>query len=526
MNIYKEILNRNLPRLFTLYNQDKMSSLYGVGDRQYSSWNTIDFANASFQGGAYALAVAIRLNLVENEDYAFQLFHAIIMALPRIQRSNGSMEEAFPNENSFCVTAAVSADCLAAIDCLSHRLSPSNIQTYLDVIRPSIRYIESSDEHHAVISNHLAAAIAASLLWKKLTQENSQKYLHWLNIIFSNQSPEGWFTEYEGPDPGYQTLCNHYLSFVLNETIHEKFRQNLCASAQFLKYFIHPDATLGGLYGSRNTEVYYPSGCVCFAPVSLVFQSIALKMETGITQANNILPDAIDSQNFIPLLNSYAAAALFVEESPKENADDFTQNNSPLPYQLSFEKDFPHAGIFIKSTTSYYAIINYKKGGTIKVFDKQTQKIDCEDGGIFLQLKNGKWFSTQQIDQSIHFENQSIHASFYAMNETPSTPFIFAAVRIMSLTFFHSRFFRELFKKIVVRRLITRKKKSQEKAIRKFEFSQSKITVFETVTSPRIVEHINHFGKVKTIHMASSGYYLKQLQNLPHQPKLVEFKSC
>ncbi len=141
-------------------------------------------------------------------------------------------------------------------------------------------------------------------------------------------------------------------------------------------------------------------------------------------------------------------------------------------------------------------------------------------------MKNEKWFSTQQFDQSIHFKNQTIQASFYALNETPSTPFIFAAVRILSLTLFHSRFFREMFKKIVVRRLITRKKKSQEKVIRKFEFSQEKITVTETLTPSSKVKNITHFGKVKTIHMASSGYYLKQLQFLTDQPKLIEFKSC
>ncbi len=506
----------------TLYNLDRTSSTYGWGDRRYWGWKTIDYCNGTYQGGVYALAVALRLNLFDNERFALRLFDAVIMALPGIRRRSGSLEEAFPNEHSFCVTAAAAADCLAAVDCIKERLPAPDIRRYLEAIRPSIEFIEANDEHHAVISNHLAAAAAASVLWKKLAKGAGSPFPDRLETIYSHRSKEGWYREYEGADPGYQTLCCHYLGIVYRETKDEKLKKSLDDSAGFLKYFVHPDGTMGGLYGSRDTEVYYPSGCVCNSHVSRVFAAAALELETGIREGNHILPDAVDGGNFVPLLNSYAAAALFLETDRTPGP----RGEIEMPYKSCFEKDFPEAGIFVASTTVYYALVNYKKGGTVKVFDKRTGKIDCEDGGLFGQLRNRERFSTRQRDESIGFGERRVESAFYLTAGTRQTPFIFAVVRLMSLLFFRFRPLRETFKKMVVRKLMTGRKKLDGRVVREFEFREDKITVRETVTPPRKAMHVGHYGKARAIHMASAGYYLKQLQEVEDKSNIIEFIPC
>lgn len=522
MNIYREILRRNLPRLLSIYNLDPVSPTYGWGDRRYWGWKTADFVNGSFQGGVYALAVALRMRMLESEDFGLRLIDAIIMALPKIRRPNGAMEEAFPNENSFCVTAAVAADCLAALDCLGDLLAPSETGRYLEAIRPLILFIGVNDEQHAVISNHLAAAAAAAALWKKLSGGEELCGSHWLERIYVHSSREGWFREYEGADPGYQTLCGHYLGMALDAAPDALLTQKLAASAEFLKYCVHPDGTIGGLYGSRDTEVYYPSGCLCLSHVTPVFASIARELEQGVVNGSHILPEAIDAGNFIPLLNSYAAAAYYLEShTPRLFGDELT-----LPCKSCFEKDFPEAGLFIKSTGIYHAIINYRKGGTVKVFDKRTGRLDCEDGGLFGRLRNGKRFSSQRWDNAAGFEERRVEAGFYRIADTLPTPLIFLMVRFMSLFFFHFTYFRELFKKMVVHRLMTGKKRLDGGITREFQFFEEKILVTERILPPRRAGNVAHYGKVRAIHMASGGYYLKQLQQVEEKSRLVEFIPC
>ena len=131
MNIYKEILRQNLPRLLSLYNLDACSATYGFGDRLYWGWKIADFANGTMQGGVHALAIALKLGLLEDEAFTLNLIDAAIKAIPRSQARNGSMSEAYPGENSFCVTALVAFDVLSAIRLLDHRLEKRQRLDYL-----------------------------------------------------------------------------------------------------------------------------------------------------------------------------------------------------------------------------------------------------------------------------------------------------------------------------------------------------------------------------------------------------------
>ncbi len=190
-----------------------------------------------------------------------------------------------------------------------------------------------------------------------------------------------------------------------------------------------------------------------------------------------------------------------------------------------FSKNCDHAGIHIHSTGRYYAIVNYKKGGTLKVFDKETATLDMEDGGIFGTLAHGKRFSTQQFDEMQDFSNHTINAGFYAINESYPNPGTSILLRILGFILFYSSCFRELFKKLIVRMLITKKNRVNGSVLRRFEFKDDKIIIHESITEPHGCKYIGHPGKCKAIHMASSGYYLKQDQQKPEKSRLVIFRS-
>lgn len=512
MNIYKDILKKNLGKLLNLYDMDPSSPTLGYGDRSYWGWKTSDYANATLQGGVHSLAIALKLNLYENKEVLLLTIDQAINAIPSIQDTKGGLQEAYPLEHSFCVTALVAFDVLSAVQLLD--LEQAKKDEYLSIVEPLIEFISKYDEEHAIISNHLATAVAAIALWNKTAKKKNNRDKELLQVIYNHQSKEGWHKEYEGADQGYQTLCIYYLSAAYIATKDNILKDSIAHSLSFLKYYIHPDNTVGGLYGSRNTEVYYPGGVVALSNVLEDANIFANAMKDGITQESHLLPENIDAGNYIPLLNSYAFAALHYEE---------TNNNNEVPCKTVFEKDFSDAGIFVKSTNSYYSIVNYKKGGTIKVFNKTSNQLDIEDGGLLAIDNRGRTSSTQQYDSSIDFSKKEITANFYLIDKSSLTPIKMILLRLLSLTVFKSIGLGNSFKKMVVKKLMTGKNKTKGKAVRKFHFTENKIQISESIISGEHFKSVNHAGKFKAIHMASSGYYTKQTIPNTQASDLVEY---
>lgn len=517
--MYKEILERNIPLLLNLYNLDPSSSTKGVGDRLYWGWKVRDFINGTLQGGIHALSIAYSLGIIKNKGFLLDVLDKAILAIPGFRNKNGSVEEAYPREQSFCVTALVAFDILSALNLMQNEISKEKTGQYLNIIYPLIQFIEKNDEEHAIISNHLATGVAAIALWNHLNpgKKQSERYKSLLDIIYRHQSEEGWYREYEGADPGYQTLCTYYLAIANRFLKNPELSKSLSSSLGFLSYFVHPDGSIGGLYGSRNTEVFYPGGFAVLGMENPLALSILSKLTSGIENGMHVLPEHIDIGNYIPLINSYANAAW-------EEKDSTASASNELPVYSIFKKNFEEAGIYIHSAEKYYAVINYKKGGTIKVFDKISGKLDLEDGGIVAKSKNGKWVSTQHfINQSL-FSDLKIKGTFYYSMEDYPTPYRFWLLRLLSMTLFKSLKLGNSFKKMVVKRLMTGEKKAGGNYTREFIFSDAGISVKETVINSSGFRDFGHIGKFKTIHMASSGYYTSQIKDIPVNSQFVEFK--
>ena len=48
-NPYLKEIRANLPRLLSLFDNDRTSFSYGIGDRYHWAWGLIDFGNGTFQ---------------------------------------------------------------------------------------------------------------------------------------------------------------------------------------------------------------------------------------------------------------------------------------------------------------------------------------------------------------------------------------------------------------------------------------------------------------------------------------------
>lgn len=512
-NVYLDHVYKNLPRVLSLFDNDLSSASYGFGDRLHWAWGLSDFANGTYQGAAHGFArlwVAGLWPYPTSQSKFLERIDSLFIATRNIVRKNGSLEEAFPNEGSYCVTALVAFDLLCALDLLKDTVDKSTQERWKTIIKPLIEYLLVSDEQHALISNHLATAVAALFRWYGLTSEvrADVKARLLLDRIVKGQSSEGWFTEYEGFDPGYQSLATYYLADIYFKQKDLQIRNLLEHSLEFLKYFIHPDGSFGGAYGSRCTRFYAPGGITALSSELPLARRICVEMSSSIKNFKVVSLSEIDEPNLIPFFNSFCwAASILAKKS--EIHDDYAESRSlPNLQSENFFKFFKIAGILVSKSQDLYYILNIKKGGVLYAFEKhKCIKIDC--GVVFSNNKNvlgSTNFWDPDIKYTIENDEITIESRVVEMPKKLPTPIEFLAIRMLSLTLFKSYFFREYIKKALVKFLITKKRFWPVKNKRKVLIG-GKLKIIDESYIPRGYSKIDEIFNFIPVHMASKGYW-------------------
>ena len=517
-NCYLFEVKNNLPRILSLIDNDPTSKSYGLGDRYFWAWGLTDFGNATFQGCAHGLSrlwVSGLWHYDSSEDSFVKRIQSIFAGTKFLTRKDGSLEEAFPNEGSYCVTALVAFDLLVSIDLLSERINYVQRQEFIEIIRPLIIYLVKSDETHAIISNHLATAVAALSRWDNLVGDLNalKKAEHLLDRILNNQSEEGWFMEYEGADPGYQTLCLHYLVDVHLQRRDLNLLEPIRRSIQFLQYFAHPDGSFGGHYGSRCTKFYYPSGILAMAqeiPEALVLDKY---MQKSISEKRVVALSSMDEPNLIPMFNSYAWSATLVK-AKKATVNEKNPGNLPCEEKEPFRKNFKEAGILVERGYDHYSIINYKKGGVVYHFNQKN--LNYIDTGVVIRSPLGTLGSNHFYDKNktltIEDNRVLIKNRISAMPKKLSSPLKFLVLRFLCFTVFRSSRIREFTKRLLVKYLITKPKPWPIWNEREILLGEN-LKIIDQCDSKRGYEKVEVKNPFVPIHMASQGYWQIQDEN-------------
>lgn len=291
------------------------SPTFGVCDRDYWAWKTKDFPNGTLQAGLFAFLEAKHL-VGGADNYIKKVVSAVTSGTLCIQRKDGSFEEAYPLESSFAVTGLVLFNFSFCL--LAHRkfFTEEAYSQAIQICEKATRFLESVPETHGVISNHLCTSFLGIDLYRKVrfNQDSlGQKTLEFLSL----QTKEGWFPEYGGADPGYQTLLNHYMVSFLKVFPSEKVESALKRSMSFVSWFLYPDGDIGGEIGSRGTRICYVSGVPCSNWVESYYLSAG----------DYVNPINVDSGNFVPVLNSWAAFNSTLEYPLPEGLGVFTLAN-------------------------------------------------------------------------------------------------------------------------------------------------------------------------------------------------------
>lgn len=499
MSAYREQVERVLPRLLALYDRNPVSPTRGLGDRYRWAWKLVDFGNATFQGACHGLArlvVAGSLPEYLPEPAAIDRIQEMIAAAARLQDRDGSVAEAFPHESSFCVTALVAHDVLAAVELLGSRLEPGSVEA----VEPMIRFLERADETHAVISNHLATAVSALVRWHSLTGSGGLPRAESLvERLLAAQGPEGWFTEYWGADPGYQTLTTHYLADAHGVRPELGLLEPLRRSLQFLWHFAHPDGSFGGLYGSRNTRFLAPGGLEALAGEIPEAAALSLFARRAIAARSVVTLETMDEPNLVPLFNSYCWAA--AEERPLDGGLALPAEGDP------FRRVFGSAGLVVDRGADHYTVVSVHKGGVAHHVGTAGTVVDA---GVVARVGE-RLYSTQSYNagntwretpDGIEVVAQLATASF----ELPS-PLQFAVLRIAAESVLRIERVRLLVKRLLVRRVVTHRDEVTLANRRTIRFGGTLVIADDWVGDPAGFERVPVARPFSALHMASQGYW-------------------
>lgn len=512
--VYSNAILSEAVRVLSLMDRESYSRTFGCLDRTYWAWKFTDFPGARFQEGLCVLSF-LNATPFDGNSYFQQpkLLEWIAGGFDfwaGIQYADGSFDEAYPFERSLAATAFTSFYLAEAINFLDGQLPKDTASRFRISLKKAGDWLVRNDEKHGFLSNHLAAAAAALYHIYQITgEERFERRSHYfIDKILEQQSGEGWYNEYGGADPGYQTHGSFYLARYLELSGDVRLVESLVRSFSFLAHFVHPDGSLGGEYGSRNTQTYYPASFEMMSSQSGSAHWIASTMLSSVENLAAAGLGTVDAYNYFPLLNNYVFAYL---ACPKE------EHRTATPIPPSQENGiihFPEAGILKARTENYDLYVGLHKGGVLKGFDRRKNRLVLNDCGYIGNLKKGKFISSQALDKKrkleISHDEIVVEGDFFEISKPIMKPFSFLGFRGFNLTLGRIRSFSYWLKSLLVKVLIYRKRKLDLHLRRRISLQDESFTIQDHVQGSLgdRIENLSRVDLFTTIHMGSSRYFI------------------
>ncbi len=240
------------------------------------------------------------------------------------------------------------------------------------------------------LSNH--QALTALALQNVFLLTGEKKFLQGaenrIQILLKWQSPEGWFPEYEGCDPGYLTATVDFLAKYMTVSGRRELQAPLSKALEFLSFLMHPDGTCGGEYGSRNTYLLFPHGlelCAQFSQAAAQMAELYLK---ALEEGRRVYLE--DDRMCAHLSYDHLQAYLdFLEAVPQDNA-------VQARITKGFGKYFSGAKLFLYKDSNRHLLVSAAKGGALSYH--LDGKLAYCDSGLAAKLSSGEVLVTHLVD--------------------------------------------------------------------------------------------------------------------------------
>lgn len=533
-NLTKDIFLRyaldEIPRILANFNCNVLSSDFGGFDRMYWGWKFKEMPDSSLQYAIAPLTWAWLIKHPQNPYYSSDLIKYCVMAgitqWLKMQNRNGSFDQCFPFEQSIGATAYTLAAVIQAYQAFESSIAELDRSALLDAMHRAGMFVLKNDESYGIISNHLALyAVVMHRLGIIFNEDRFiQRGKYFIELIKRHMSPEGWMLEYQGADPSYQSQALSYMAeYYLvsrDESVFEMIRK--CLSEHFA-YFVHPDGSIGGLYGSRNAEIYYPASCEILANRIDTAKMIAAEMRRSIVNGSTLRMNQLDFPNSTRLASNY-----FLAYQISSLDDERASTESRLPMQSSsVRKYFSDIQTMVFGNDNYYMIVNANKGGTITIFDKMKRECICNDGGYWGETSRGVLLTTQMhqnTDCSVEDGKIVIRSLFHEVPNLKTAVLPYLLFKIFSYLALRPRWLGNFFKNIIANRYVKYKKPCPVEVIRTISYNETYVVVTDEIQNPDKIrfKSLNRGGLFTPVHMASANY----LGSSWHKENLMKGTAC
>ena len=370
---------RSVPRILLMLDRNPVSRTYGCFDREYWHYRTADFPCGMNEEFVLVLAEAWRARHPQNPFYQNERLRELILAALHFARQSAhrdaSCDDYFPFEKA---RGAVSFSLYAQTEsCLRLGIkAPELLKFFIRRADWMLRHQESGRlaNHQALgaLALHNVFALTGETRFQQGSNELVKLTLAW-------QDAEGWFQEYEGADPGYQTCSISFLAKLRQKTGDARLTAPLQRAAEFAVDFLHPDGSYAGEYGSRNTHHFYPHGmellaaeCPAARRLADTCLHLALPRRTRYFNDDNRMC-AHYVYDWFQAWQDYAAVPGRGGPPP------------PVEPRVTWR---PNAGLLAVHTATHCVIAAAHKGGVLRVLRPAGPVY--ADTGVMVQLEDGR----------------------------------------------------------------------------------------------------------------------------------------
>jgi hypothetical protein len=487
-----------IPHLVQLVDRNPYSPTYGCFDREYWHYHTSDFPCGMSQEFVLPFALLYKYNFPGNPYRGLERMREIATAgihfAIKGSHRDGTCDDYYPFERAmgalvFSLYACTEAYILLGLD---------NLQL--------VEFFKRRGDHLAThnetgrLSNHQALAALSVYNVYQITGEEKYRRVSEdrVALTLSWQHPEeGWFQEYEGADPGYHTCTIDFLAKLYQKSLNESLIAPMRKAVEFAWYFMHPDGSYGGEYGSRNTYHFYPHGFEVVAPFTEKAGQVADQFLRGVGKGKRYHND--DDRMCCHNVYDWLQAWLdYYPERPK-----------PINERENFLRWFSDAKIAVCKTDRYYGVTNLSKGGVIKVFDEEGPL--SSDTGLIGELDDGRILVTHLVDPKnevhVNMDSRAFRVDgFFSLRRTKlSSPFKMVLFRILLLTI--GCLAPNLIRSFVQKLLITDKPRTPYRFSRMIRFRDGEVEIVDKIKDPMQLKRLSVGSDATSIYVANSNVY-------------------
>ena len=493
-----------------MWNRDPASPSYGSFDRAWWGWKFKDFPDATLQYAA-RLTVPYAEKAGEGSPIG-EWLDAWVRFTDSIQHRDGSLDQAYPHERTPGVVFDVLSTFIGVHE--GPHLSAESRSVLGRTIERAAGFAMRTDEHHGEIANHIAEYAYELAEYARFSGDRgataaAARYVARLLSLFDRE--EGWFREYEGPDPGYQTRTLRYVVKLARLPGYEHLWDVAEKAGEFLNDFIMPDGSVHPMLGTRSTGLLYPSGIEALAARAPVrFGALAARVRNAWEMGLAPLPSTIDFANAIRLADDAREAVPLMTSLPETAA---AVSNGM--------RSLPRAGLTVWRTKAREVYLASSLGGVVVGYDRQPSgwQLTFEDGGYLLEARRSSWLTRMAGAGTMVNSDEkgaTVRSRFARVLHEELSPSRFLLLRVLNLTVLRSQWIGDVFRKVVVNRLMAGRAWLPVVLTRTLRFEGEKLVLDDIVEADsHIAGPMWRCRRLTGAHMASARYSQRsELQSL------------